>query len=107
MFSQILKELRANRGINQIQLAHEMGVSQATIGKWETGIRVPDAEMLSKLADFFCVSVDHLLGKEALDLRVVMLARDFKKLPDEDKDFLFDNFKNTMDIYFKTKGKSK
>lgn len=62
MFRIRLKQLRENKGISQSQLASDFGISQGTVGNWESGIREPNFETISKLANFFNVSVDYLLG---------------------------------------------
>jgi len=104
MFAQRLKQLRADKAINQIQLAQEMGVTQGTVGKWETGKRVPDTQMLIQLADFFDVTLDYLFGRKDYKAQLAMVARNLENVPEEERAFVLDNFKNTMDIYFKTKG---
>jgi transcriptional regulator with XRE-family HTH domain len=58
-----LKELRAERDISQRELAHALNVSIGAIGNWESRTRMPDAEKLQQIADFFDVSVDYLLGR--------------------------------------------
>lgn len=63
MFVQRLKQLRAEKDISQSALANIMGVSQQAIAKWETDKATPDPDALSKLADYFSVSVDYLLGR--------------------------------------------
>jgi transcriptional regulator with XRE-family HTH domain len=103
MFAQRIKQLRADKNINQIQLAQEMGVSQGTVGKWETERRLPDADMLRKLGNYFDVSTDYLLGRENDDL--VLLSRDLKNIPDEDRRLLINNFQSTIHIYLKSKGR--
>lgn len=64
MFSIILKKLREDKGLSQYALAPILNVSQSTIGNWEAGSRIPDTTMLCKLADYFNVTVDYLLGRE-------------------------------------------
>lgn len=59
-----LKKHREGAGLSQYKLAEKMGVSQATVGMWESGKREPNFTMLCKLADFFGVSVDALIGKK-------------------------------------------
>ncbi len=59
-----LKELRTQKKINQQKLAKDIGVSRSTVAMWETDSSQPSNEMLLKLADYFNVSVDFLLGKE-------------------------------------------
>ncbi|MBR2181532.1 MAG: helix-turn-helix transcriptional regulator, partial [Oscillospiraceae bacterium] len=63
MFRIQLKKLRENKGISQSQLASDLGISQGTVGNWESGIREPSFETISKLAKYFNVSVDYLLGR--------------------------------------------
>ncbi len=57
-----MKLLRKQRKITQEQLAIGIGVERSSIGKYETGTQ-PSTEIISRLADFFDVSVDYLLGR--------------------------------------------
>ena len=59
-----LKELRMNAGISQSTLAAKIGVVRSTIAMWETSGSQPDNEALCRLADYFHVSTDYLLGRE-------------------------------------------
>jgi transcriptional regulator with XRE-family HTH domain len=67
MFEEILKELRNNRGLTQIEVAKGLRVTQPTYQQWETGKRSPTSETLSKLADYFGVTTDSLLGRTGYD----------------------------------------
>ncbi len=58
-----LRQLRTERGLSQIRLAMELSVSQHTISRYETGEREADYATLIRIADFFGVSVDYLLGR--------------------------------------------
>lgn len=58
-----LKELRKEKGISQLKLAMDLSANQNTISRYETGEREADYEMLIKIADYFNVSVDYLLGR--------------------------------------------
>ena len=60
-----LKELREQRGISQTELANFLGVVRSTICQYEKGNRRPYINILGKLSDYFNVSVDYLLGREA------------------------------------------
>lgn len=62
MFAEILKQLRKSKGLTQVQFAKEFNISAGTIAMWETNKRIPDTAMLIKIAEFFGVSVDYLLG---------------------------------------------
>lgn len=59
-----IKELREKRGVPQKALAIDLGVSQPTICDWESGRKVPSAKSTAKLADYFGVSTDYILGRE-------------------------------------------
>lgn len=59
-----IKELRESRGLQQKDLAIDLGVTQPTISGWESGIKVPSAHNTQKIADYFHVSVDYLLGRD-------------------------------------------
>ena len=55
--------LRKEHHLTQSDFANLLNVSQAAIGNWELGKREPDLETLSRIADYFQVSVDYLLGR--------------------------------------------
>lgn len=63
-FKEKLRELRTEKNLSQIQLAQIINVSQRSISSWETGFRQPDFETLERLAKFFEVTTDYLLGLE-------------------------------------------
>ena len=57
-----LQEFRRGRGITQEELADFIGVTKASVSKWENGQSLPDILLLPQLAAYFDVSVDDLLG---------------------------------------------
>lgn len=57
--------LRRKRGITQEVLADFLGVSKASVSKWETGLSLPDVAQLPKLASYYDVTIDELMGYEA------------------------------------------
>lgn len=59
-----LKKLREAKAISQQKLADNIGVSRSTIAMWETNASEPDNTMLKKLATYFDVTVDYILGRE-------------------------------------------
>lgn len=63
-FGKNLKELRILKGIGQIQLANDLGVSNGIISMWETGQREPTMSSLIIIAKYFGVSIDFLVGLE-------------------------------------------
>jgi len=58
-----LKELREYRELTQSQLAERLDIGRASVSNYENGDRVPDADVLTKFADFFGVTTDYLLGR--------------------------------------------
>lgn len=60
-----LKKLRMEKGLSQAAFARQIHASQNTISQWEKGIRQPNNDILQKLAEFFGVSIDYLLGRTA------------------------------------------
>ena len=61
-FGERLKTLRQEKGVGQNRLAQDIEVSNASISYWETGKQAPSAEAVFKLANYFSVSADFLLG---------------------------------------------
>jgi len=62
-FGQNIAALRIEKGLCQKEVASHMNVTTATISNYETDRHFPDAEMLCKLADFYGVTVDYMLGR--------------------------------------------
>jgi repressor LexA len=64
MFAQRLKDLRkAHPELTQAKLAEILDVSQQAVGLWERGKNMPSHELVFKIASFFNVTTDYLLGK--------------------------------------------
>lgn len=59
----MLKKLRKERGITQQELAQYTGLSFASIGSYEKGLRQPNAKAMRALENFFCVSAEYLYGE--------------------------------------------
>ena len=85
--SNILVKKRKEKGITQDQLAAYIGVSKASVSKWETGQSYPDITFLPQLAAYFNMSVDELIGykpqmtKEDIRKLYLRLAKDFSQKP--------------------------
>lgn len=72
-----IKELRKEKGLSQEEVAKGINTSQRNIGRWEKEENEPTASFLIKLADYFQVSIDYLLGRtEELNI----IQKDTKKL---------------------------
>lgn len=79
-----LKELRKEKGMSQIALAKELGVSYRTWQNWETGVSSIKLDRLKKLCEIFDVDAPYLLGyntvKNETDIKVSVLDEALEKL---------------------------
>ncbi len=64
-----IRELREDRDLRQIDIAEKTGIDQKTISNYETGKTLPDSYAIIRLADFFGVTCDYLLGVSERDLK--------------------------------------
>ena len=62
LFADTLRKLRTKKGLSQVQLANLMFVNKTTISKWESGSRLPDASMITRLARTLEVDVGTLFS---------------------------------------------
>ena len=77
MLNENIKTLRLSKNMNQVEFAKALGVTKQCISNWENDNVVPSIEMLCKIANFFGVSTDYLLGRS--EIRVIEVS----KLTDE------------------------
>ena len=63
-----LRELREDRDLRQVDVSYYVGIDQKTLSNYETGKTNPDSQSLIKLADFYNVSIDYLVGRVQLDV---------------------------------------
>lgn len=63
MISQRLKQLRSENNLTQAQLASILGIAKTTLAAYEQGKSEPNIELLIKMANYFDISVDYLIGK--------------------------------------------
>lgn len=61
-FGNVLKELRNEKHLTGEELGKALSVTKVAISNWENGNRTPDTDMLKKIANYFDVSLDYLLG---------------------------------------------
>ena len=62
-FAEIITELRAEKGKKRQEVADALGISRASLEYYEKGQRKPDYEVLARLADYYGVSADYMLGR--------------------------------------------
>ncbi len=70
-FRNRIYELRKDAQMSQQQLADKIGVNKQTISQYERGVREPQFDTLGKLCDFFNVSIDYLLGRDSVTMRLL------------------------------------
>gem|GEM_PF-268883 len=104
-FMDRFKLLRSEIGLSQEQLAKKLRLSKAAIGHYETGFRRPDLDTLERIADFFGVSTDYLLGRTPIrnmTTKDIHTADDLKRYLGLDKTdvvrLLFYNGRNSDEI---------
>ncbi|QAT42986.1 helix-turn-helix domain-containing protein [Aminipila luticellarii] len=85
--AKVLVNKRKEKGITQVELANYVGVSKASVSKWETGQSYPDITFLPQLAAYFNISVDELINykpqmtKEDIRKLYQSLSDDFTSKP--------------------------
>lgn len=93
-FIKKLSILLEEKNITQRELAEKINVTEVTISRYLSGERSPRIEIVSKIAEFFGVSIDFLLGKEETasidtnDEKLMAFWEEYKDLEDADKNIL-------------------
>ncbi|HID9510937.1 helix-turn-helix domain-containing protein [Clostridioides sp. ZZV14-6150] len=90
-FGDRIKQLRENMNLSREELSNKINISYSALSKYETNNRFPDKVTLNKIADFFDVSTDYLLGRNKNisneeDEEVKELVDIIYKLDKEDRD---------------------
>lgn len=79
MLKNRLISLRKEKGLSQYEIADKLGFSRGKLANYEQGTRQPDYDTLTKIAEYYDVSVDYLLGRT-----------DQKNLKEDENLFFFD-----------------
>ena len=64
-----IKRLRMTKDITQEQLAEFLNISNVAVSKWERGETYPDISLLPVLAKYFDVTIDTLMGYDAIEIK--------------------------------------
>lgn len=64
-----IRDLREDRDLRQTDVSKATGIDQKTLLNYETGKTSPDSYALIRLADFFGVSIDYLVGRTEIDIK--------------------------------------
>ena len=59
-----IRELRKSRGLNQTELGKQLHISQAMVSEYESGQTPMTNDLLNRMADFFGVSIDYIIGRD-------------------------------------------
>lgn len=86
-----LKKLRQSRNLSQQKLAEEFHISQQSIWKYENGISEPDIYTLMRLANYFNVSVDYLVGNSDILEKADLIT---EQQLSSDESLLIQNFRS-------------
>lgn len=101
-FGKLLKKLRMEKSLNQLDTAKLLGIAQSTYANYEIDNREPDFNTLLNIANFFNVSTDYLLGRElntnkvsdsTLDAATQELLTVFLSLNDEGRNMVLGHAK--------------
>lgn len=101
-FVQLLQE----RGITAYRVSKETGVTQTTLSDWKTGRATPKIATLQKIAEYFEVSVDWLIGNTnyrkgeeySANKDIVLVARHLEEIPDEDREAVIKTIEQVIDL---------
>lgn len=66
LFAEILKKLRKEKKLNQREFAREVFISPSAVSQYETGRTMPSRETLERIARYFGVSADYLMGTSTI-----------------------------------------
>jgi transcriptional regulator with XRE-family HTH domain len=73
---EVLTKLREERGYMQRDVAEKLGIAPNTLSGYERDLRKPDSDVLLKLAKFYNVTTDHILGADELGNIYLSLAKE-------------------------------
>lgn len=78
-----LRELRKSKGLTQEQLAEHLNVAGRTVSRWETGMTMPNLDLLIELADLFDIDIRELIDGERKNEKMDKETKDtLKKVAD-------------------------
>ncbi|HCX61132.1 MAG TPA: XRE family transcriptional regulator, partial [Clostridiales bacterium] len=83
MVGKIIRKLRIEKGITQNELSNYLGLTPKMISFYELGERFPPYDIINKLADYFNVSTDYLLGRSDIKNPEKLLS-DYSNLSTDD-----------------------
>nr|WP_303244020.1 helix-turn-helix transcriptional regulator [uncultured Cellulosilyticum sp.] len=111
----IFEQLLTINDVSAYKVSKATGIAQSTFTDWKKGRSIPKQEKLQKIADYFNVSLNYLMGidepnenellaKNSTEKELLLLCRKVNDAPDEVREQIVAQFKSTIDIYLKAKG---
>lgn len=101
--SKVILQKRKEKNITQKELAEYMKVTKASVSKWETGQSYPDILLLPKLATFFNISIDELLGYDSqmskTQIKCIYETLS-QEISQENYNTVFEKCKSTVNNYY-------
>lgn len=85
-FSTVISQLRKRKGLSQKQVASDLGVSQSLLSHYEKGVRECGNDFVVKVADYYGVSCDFLLGRCSREENELILLMNDKKMCETEVD---------------------
>lgn len=96
-----IKELRKSKKITQSELGKIIGMTATGISYWENGIVEPPINKLNKIANYFGVSINYLLGNEGIEDKTAALLKRIENVKEQDRDLLYTILNNIIDAFIK------
>lgn len=109
--SQILTTLLENQNISAYKFSKDTGISDRLVGYWKKGDKLPSAENLIIIANYFSISVDYLLGRtenptglsEDYSADELKLINDYRELSEQGKAYILDTMDMVKEKYKKNR----
>ena len=89
LFAERIKNLRIEKKLTQQELGNIVGLTSTGVPYWESGKAVPNFETMTKLSNYFGVSIDYLTGKAELDNKGIILFRKAEQVNKEDREKMY------------------
>lgn len=101
-FGKRVKQLREERGLSRNDLAKSLNITYAALSKYETDDRFPSEDILSRIADYFEVSIDNLIGRSCIQnigrinrseeglKKHIEIAKEINELNEDDQRFILE-----------------
>lgn len=87
-----IKYLREEKELSQLEFSKILNISNSTLSQYEAGNRVPGDEIKKKIAEYFNVSLDYLMG--ASDIKNPYMNKNIKSTDKEEQDIIPEEFTN-------------